>query len=223
MILRKIADRWKMLIRVFIPAPVSLQQSRVIPWFKINGDKTLRLDYELHTHSLVFDLGGYEGQWASDIYAKYRCKIFVFEPHLPYAQNIKDRFRLNGDLTIFDFGLSSKTTEVSLSISDDASSIYKPGERSSIIKLEDAVSFFQSHKIKEVDLMKVNIEGGEFELIDYLIETGLITKVKNLQVQFHDFVPDAYAWRKRIQEKLMQTHSQTYNFDFVWENWRLKE
>ena len=63
-------------------------QKRAIPWFKIQGDKTLRLNYNLNDASLVFDLGGYEGQWSSDIFSKYCCFInrkwndFCFHPLL---------------------------------------------------------------------------------------------------------------------------------------------
>jgi hypothetical protein len=46
--------------------------------------------------------------------------------------------------------------------------------------------------------------------------------VSNVQVQFHDFVPDAERRMRRIQEKLGKTHSLTYQYLFVWENWALK-
>ena len=39
-------------------------------WIKHQGDKTHRLNYDLNEHSLVFDIGGYEGQWANDIFSK---------------------------------------------------------------------------------------------------------------------------------------------------------
>ena len=58
--------------RVFLNLSKQLYQSpqekRVLPWIKDKGDKTFRLNYDLHEDSLVFDLCGYEGQWASDIF-----------------------------------------------------------------------------------------------------------------------------------------------------------
>jgi len=206
----------------FFLRPPSTQQLRVIPWFKANGDKTLRLNYDLNPRSLVLDLGGYEGQWASDIYAKYKCKIFIFEPYQPYAENIRRRFEKNPDITVFDVGLSSVSKEMTLGISDDSSSIFKKSKIVAPIRLESALSFFERYKIDSVDLMKVNIEGGEFDLLDHLLENKLTDKIKNIQVQFHDFVPNAYEWRKKIQERFSLTHCITYNYDFVWENWELK-
>ena len=48
---------------------------------------------------------------------------------------------------------------------------------------------------------------------------GLITRVIDLQVQFHDFVPDAQRRMHAIQQQLGRTHSLTYQSEFVWENW----
>jgi FkbM family methyltransferase len=222
-ILHRIANVVKKLAEKIQPIPVHPQQFRVIPWFKANGDKTLRLDYdELSIDSLVFDLGGYEGQWSSDIYSKYNCAIFVFEPYPLYAENIRKRFAKNHKIRLFDMGLSAKSEELDLTISDDSSSTHKSGDRSVKIKVQQALEFFTTQAIDCVDLMKINIEGGEYDLLDHLLASNLILKVKNIQIQFHDFVPDAFERMKNIQKGLSKTHELTYQYEFVWENWRLK-
>ena len=47
--------------------------------------------------------------------------------------------------------------------------------------------------------------------------------IANIQVQFHDFVLDAESRMKSIQADLRKTHELTYQYDFVWENWKLKK
>ena len=37
-------------------------------------------------------------------------------------------------------------------------------------------------------LMKINIEGGEYDLLEELLDENMIKQIVNLQVQFHDFV-----------------------------------
>ena len=59
------------------------------------GDEGLRFDYELNSDSLVIDLGGYKGQWTSDIYARFNCRVLVFEPVAQFAASIAQRFRHN--------------------------------------------------------------------------------------------------------------------------------
>jgi hypothetical protein len=64
-------------------------QRRAIPWYEIYGDYTLRLDYDLDENSIVFDMGGYVGEWSEKIFAKYDSHIFIFEPVKEYAEGIK--------------------------------------------------------------------------------------------------------------------------------------
>ena len=71
--------------------------------------------------------------------------------------------------------------------------------------------------------MKINIEGAEYDLVEHLIDTKLVEIIRNIQVQFHDFVPNAESRMRKIQEKLRITHSISYQYRFVWENWALKK
>lgn len=199
-----------------------IQAKRVIPWFRDQGDKTLRLNYDLTEQSVVFDVGGYMGQWAADIYCKYGCSIFVFEPHPAYAEAIRQKFRNNEKVKVFPFGLSNTNKVLPLNIDNDSSSVYKSGRVAVDVKIQRAQQFLEEADVDVIDLMKVNIEGGEFDLLEHLIESNVIKKITNLQVQFHDFFPDAKQRMNAIQANLTKTHSLTYQYEFVWENWRLK-
>jgi len=196
---------------------------RFKPWFDAKGDKTLRVDYELTESSIVIDLGGYEGQWASDMFARYRCNIFVFEPMPQFADAIKRRFARNPLVEIFAFGLSSKNSFVDLKMGADESSQYKGVGDSISVQLVKATDFFAEHDVAHIDLMKINIEGGEYDLLEHLLDSGFVSKIRNIQVQFHDFVPNAASRMHHIQERLRTTHAITYQFPFVWENWRLRD
>jgi hypothetical protein len=101
--------------------------------------------------------------------------------------------------------------------------MYKPGKaESEEILLKDVSAFINSNEIGEIDLMKINIEGGEYDLLDRIVNTGVVKQIKNIQVQFHDFVPNAEKRMPNIQEKLSLTHELTYQYLFVWENWKRK-
>jgi len=201
----------------------TVQAKRVKPWLMINGDKTYRLDYDLDENSVVFDLGGYEGQWASDIFSKFRCTVFVFEPYRKYATNIQNRFSRNSHIKVFDFGLGKEESQLTLYSNDDSSSIFKKHGQAFTIDLKKASDFIGNLDIDGIDLMKINIEGGEYDLLEELISSNSVKKITNIQVQFHDFVPDAFLRMKEIQNSLSKTHDLTYQFEFVWENWKLKK
>jgi FkbM family methyltransferase len=207
----------------WIDRPRPRQNPALARWFADSGDRTLRLDYDLDGNSLVFDLGGYVGQWTSDIYSMYRCTIHVFEPVAEYAEGIRRRFSRNADIHLHQFGLAGCSQIASIGLDRDGSSILKPGRMVEEIELVRASDFLEQNAIGQIDLMKINIEGAEYDLLEHLIQFGVVLRIKNIQVQFHDFVPDAERRMRRIQADLARTHELTYQYPFVWENWRLKE
>lgn len=200
-----------------------LQTQRVLPWFAVNGDQTLRLNYDLNDQSVVFDVGGYKGEFAGDIFCKYNATIYVFEPIKSFFKIIQNKFIKNHKVKIYNFGLAGNDGQMQISMSDNASSVFLKTEDSETIHLKSIVNFIRENNIKTVDLVKINIEGGEYELLESLIENNLIGIFKNIQVQFHDFLLDDGKERmNKIQENLSKTHRITYQYEFVWENWELK-
>jgi FkbM family methyltransferase len=189
-------------------------------WYADGGDDRFRFDYDLDERSLVVDLGGYEGQWASDLYARQRCRIAIFEPVARFARNIEARFRKNKDITVFACGLGASSRTETIYVHGASSSTHKKQAQSEQIELVDVQQWFEEHGIESVQLMKINIEGGEYELLERLVETGLIAKIDDIQVQFHNFTADAAARMERLQRAMRATHTPTYQYRFVWENWR---
>lgn len=200
-----------------------IQRERVMPWFADKGDQTLRLDYELNENSVVFDLGGYKGEFAADIYCRYTSEIYIFEPIESFFQIIQKKFLKNNKVKIYNFGLAGKDDEMQISMSDNSSSVFLKTENSETIQLKSIVDFIRVNNITKVDLIKINIEGGEYEVLESLLENNLIGIFENIQVQFHDFLfENAKERMNAIQEKLKLTHQTTYQYEFVWENWKLK-
>ena len=66
----------------------SQHQVLVRQWYIDGGDYELRFNYNLVEESIVLDLGGYQGQFASDLFSRYRCRIFVFEPVRKFSEQI---------------------------------------------------------------------------------------------------------------------------------------
>lgn len=192
---------------------------RAKTWDK-NVHEELRYRYPLNADSIVFDLGGYEGAWTSEIFSRYcPAAIYVFEPVQTFADAIRNRFQHNARIHVFPYGLGQKDEQQQLSLSADGSSVFVEAPMKETIMLKKASDFFKEHSIRHIDLMKINIEGGEYDVLEHLIETGYIRNIDNVQVQFHDFVPNARERMKAIQAKLQETHRTTYAHEFVWENW----
>jgi FkbM family methyltransferase len=214
-----LADRIMNRLKIWT-SPSYKHKAMVMKWDLDGGDKTLRFNYDLDEESVVLDLGGFEGQWASELYDRYRCRIFIFEPVSTFAENIRKRFQGNDKIQIFSYGLGGSSRSERIHVCAEGSSVFRDSEVSEDIEIVDVKDWIEKNSLTHIDLMKINIEGGEYELFDRLIESQLLNSIDNIQVQFHDIAKDSRLHMKRIQKALMQTHEPTYRYEFVWENWK---
>jgi FkbM family methyltransferase len=192
-------------------------------WWKDGGDERFRYDYDLSSDSLIVDLGGYKGQWASDMHGRYGCRVLVFEPVRSFADKITERFKKNPRIQTFCLALGKNRRQETFFLSADGTSAYGDASAKATVQFEDVAEFFRTHDIGEIDLMKVNIEGGEYELLPRILETKLIRNIKHLQIQFHDVAPDSRQRMDEICRALALTHQPTYQYKFVWENWTRRD
>ena len=209
-----------------IQRKTDVQYAALEKWYKEDPHSLRRSSFDfLGDDSIVFDLGGYEGQWASDIAARYSCNIFIFEPVKEYYDIISDRFKFNRKIKCFQWGLSDKASQVEINVNEFASSIFQqdkhPSKKESI-SLKSFSDFRGQNQLETIDLMKINIEGGEYDLLEGIISNGEISCVNNLLIQFHNFVPDANKRKQNIKKNLAQTHQVIFDFEYVWEHWKLK-
>jgi FkbM family methyltransferase len=207
--------------RIYVPPlpPPTEQEIVLRAWEAARGDKTLRLDYPLDSRSVVFDVGGFEGQWASDIFARYLCRVHVFEPMEEAARTIARRFAGNPHVALHQVALGARGGTADLTVDGDSSSLHLPGEKRVAVRVVTPEQVFAEQKVDAVTLMKLNIEGAEYDLLDHMIANGLISRIHNIQVQFHRWVPDAERRMERIQADLARTHRLTFQYRFIWESW----
>ena len=182
-------------------------------WESDGGDFELRFNYNLNKRSIVFDLGGFKGDFASDLYARMPCKIYIFEPVKEYHLIIKNRFKLNKMIKFFPYGLSNKTESKFIEKKGECSSIFiknnenYKSKKMEKIKLLDIDEFINENKIYKIDLMKINIEGGEYDVIQRLVDTNKVEIIKNLQIQFHILDKKSMKKKDDIRRILQKTHN----------------
>lgn len=192
-------------------------------WFWDDGDNTHLLGYNLKSESLVFDVGGCIGNFSDKIISRFNPEIYIFEPVKPHYLILKGKYKGSEKAKIYNIGLSDKTERKQIGVKGDSSSVFVDSDRKEEIKLVDVVEFMETHNVSErIDLMSINIEGGEYSLLKRIIESGLIKRVENLQVQFHHFVPLASEMREKLLQELHKTHEAIFSYPFVWEGFRKK-
>lgn len=195
-------------------------------WFADNAE-SLRYEYpELNAEgAIVLDIGAYKGDFAKGILQKYpKTTVFSFEPvkkfYEQYLQSDTDRWKT------FDCGLGGYERYETIALENDGSGIFNPhtNQSESCVFLDVAEQLKRIiNRVGKVDLLKLNIEGMEYEVLDRIFSSGFdVTLIKNFQIQFHTFVDQCEIKRKCLRKILQNTHTLTYDYYFVWENWKLK-
>jgi len=200
------------------------QDKSIKRWRADKGDCNLKYQHDLDEDSLVLDIGGFYGDFAAEIYARYSCSIKIFEPVPGFAKKMESRFYKNPKIEVFNIGLGGESRTETMYISMDSSTTNRSiGNNTITIPIVDITEWLRSNDIDTISLIKINIEGGEYELLEKLIASKYIHTCNEIQIQFHNFFPDARERMHKIQSSLSVTHQLTYQYPFIWENWKLKK
>lgn len=190
-------------------------------WRKDNGDYTHNLNYDLDENSIVIELGGYKGVWVEQIFSKYKSNIYVIEPLNEFYYILNEKFKTNNKIHLLNVGISTENKKGIIYLNGDSSSSNTNNGTPIEVEYNTIESVFKKLNISHADFIQINIEGDEYSLLEKMIETNMIHKFKNLQIQFHLFVDNCIERRNNIQEYLKK-NGFILNFDypFVWESWK---
>lgn len=194
-------------------------------WKLDEGDKTHIFNYDLNQDSIIIDLGGYYGIWAELLLEKIfplTPKIILVEPVVEFYNHLVLKFKNNPNVIILNCGVSTNNNEElkDLYLSSDGSSTnFKEGTITKINTLP-INKILSDNNIDNVDLIQINIEGDEYSLMEYMINSGIITKFKNIQIQYHLGIDNDRERREKIRNGLITNDFKLkFDYPFVWESW----
>ncbi len=182
------------------------------------------MKFDLPENPIIFDVGGYKGDWVKIALDKYKNPtIYVFEPVKSFYEQIVERWKSNPNIKVFNFGLSDKNREEEICIDGDSSSVFRGVGNFEKIQLKDIREFIVENELMFVDLIKINIEGEEYRLLEYLTSIPELNVFQNYLVQFHGFVENYEIRREDIIKKISEYYDKVVNFDMVFEGWTIKK
>jgi len=188
-----------------------------------NGPEQL-LAHDLDRDSLVLDVGGFVGDWTADIVERYGSRVLVFEPIPRYCEQIGRRFEGSPNVIVRECGLSHRSEVLRMQDNFMGSSVFGPNPNVTV-QMKDVAEVFEDIGDERVDLIKINIEGGEYALLERMIEKNLLVRCRKIMVQFHDrYHPrrEAAARRASIVAEIEKTHAPVFQYPFVWEAWEAR-
>ena len=163
----------------------------------------LPAEFRAHIASLpegatVIDLGANKGDITA-ILAGAGCRVFAFEPNSTAFRKLSKRFVNNKNVHVFNVAVSSQTAVVKLHLHENteksntdltqASSLHVEKNNVSAENFElvlgaDIISILES-LTDSISLIKIDIEGHEIEVINSLIDSGMINRIEKLFVETH--------------------------------------
>jgi FkbM family methyltransferase len=186
-----------------------------------NANERVRASAGLTAQSVVIDGGGYMGDWTAALLNECDPYVTIYEPVPAFCRRLADRFAANPKVTVQPLGMGSRYENRTFAIASDASGMFAPTSAETVqVRMTDVAREFEL--LERIDLLKLNIEGSEYEVLERLLETASIRKVVQLRVQFHLSVPGATERYRKVRRRLRQTHRLVWRYPFVWEEWKLK-
>jgi FkbM family methyltransferase len=174
--------------------------------------------------SVVIDIGANTGQEIEQLLPT-KCEIHSFEPH-PLIYNILDEkynstpnlflnncaaWKSNGQMTLFYKNSKTNVNGGASLISSKENINTKLSSQVACIDIADYIYNLN----KNVDLMKIDCEGAEYEILNHLFETKCYKRVKNIYYEDHSrSIPDL-EWRK-LKNLVLQKYK---NSKITIKNW----
>lgn len=187
-----------------------------------------RLDYPLGKDSVVFDVGMYQGEFSRWCLDRWGCLVYAFEPVAAFRGNpphLKDLpLEKRARLCVCSYGLGATNRWRTISIKNDSTTLYfdpATAVETTAVEVRSITDAMTDLEVGNIDLLKLNCEGSEYEILDHLIDTGAILRCRYLQIQFHPngAYCDATKHRATLRAKLAGTHREQWCVDECWPTW----
>jgi len=180
--------------------------------------------FPLNPESQVVDVGGYTGDWAQRIYGRYGCFIDIYEPHPVLADAAQKNFAPNAKVVVFPIGLGNKGGTMTLYGDNVHASVFKNNLRGSHpVVINKASEVFRTrYRKRRIHLMKINVEGAEYDILGDLTANFDMTQIDDMVIQFHRNVPDYDIKRNLVRDALARTHAMKWSYDYIFEHWTLR-
>lgn len=191
-------------------------------WKWRQGDSKLLYDFDLSEDAVVIDAGCYMGNYSHALCQRSQPTIFAYEPAPVFCEMARERLASFPKVQVECAGLSDFDGETTLFYNDAGSSTQRQSAgdqvKVRILNISEVVKTID----RPIDLLKLNIEGDEYPVLQKLIDDGLMSSVHHLLVQFHRLDKTSQGRYDAIAASLARTHDLAWQYPFVWERWDLK-
>jgi FkbM family methyltransferase len=188
------------------------------------GDPELLDAFDRAPGGVVLDVGAYDGAWAEAVLAHGPARVLAFEPDPSGLTKLRRRLGDRPEVEICAFGLGAADATVAMALEGPGSHVFATeGEGGTFgvveVEVRDAHRALVERGVDDVELLKLNIEGAEYDVLERLLDEGWLPRCRHVLVQFHEWHPRAHPRRRAIRARLRETHDEVWSYPWVWERW----
>ncbi|VVB50996.1 Hexuronic acid methyltransferase AglP [uncultured archaeon] len=148
---------------------------------------------DIRDGSVVFDLGANIGVFSNLAASMVRCDVYSFEPQPENFGMFLENIELNKNLVkgvIHPINkavsVSDGTIDLFVDVEDGGvSSTTKPVGKAVKVACVSLENFMKENKIASVDFMKIDIEGGEYDIL-FSLPKPILDKIKKVALEYHN-------------------------------------
>jgi hypothetical protein len=187
-------------------------------FFRAGGNELIFDSLLLSSDSLVLDAGSFDGVFIENLLVKFGCKIIGFEPNKDNYALVYEKFKKNSNVKIFEKAIWNSNTIISLSNDGINSGSFDKNQDIIKVTTVDIVDLISEYKY--IDLIKLNVEGAEYAILEKIIKSDSLKYFKSFLIQFHDIDTNSSEKRNFIRSQLLSnSFKEIFNYNFVWEYW----
>jgi hypothetical protein len=189
----------------------------------------MRYEYPLTPQSWVLMIGGYHGKDTHILVEKYGCRVVVYEPVKEFFDKLVAYFLTtpwNHLVFPVNAGVGVNSRFTTMGVKGDMSGEFcgeGPRQEVRIEPVSEIVKHWTEEFKRTPDLLVVNCEGGEFEIMPALLDSGMDGFFQWIQVQPHAVVPDCEARWASIRNRLLMNFRITSEDPNISNGWLLLE
>jgi FkbM family methyltransferase len=190
-------------------------------WF-LHDRHELKYSLDLAEEGIVIDIGAYKGNFTLNLLRKNpKLTFLLYEPILEYYNVAKDKLGHQRNVIINQKGVSSDGRKIQL-LDEGLRSrqIVSPNNENLEIHTHSILAIFEIDS--RIELLKMNIEGMEYECLEILIKNDKLKLAKNLLIQFHNFENTSEDRYMAIRDKLNVEYDCVFSYKWIWELWKRK-
>jgi len=182
----------------------------------INGEHDL-LRNIIKPNQVIFDVGANVGTWSSEVLAiNEDAQLYAFEPVFMIFQDLNNKVKAK-NFYCFNIGFSDKVEHKIMYYYPDVPAMSSVYRRSALIEKDKQIKpietvmqtqtipyFCLNNNIKEIDLLKIDTEGSEYDVLYGSIDMLKEGKIKSIQFEYGECYKDSRTTLMQIWRLLME-------------------